>query len=223
MQDAFCCGKECGPGQPCAPPEGSLKERFERGLPFEQFLEMVAEHRDLWRSLAKRAALPEDLVAHARALPGRWHLLLLSDDWCGDSVNVVPYVARLTEAAPQIDLRILPRDANLDLMDAHLTGTSRSIPVVIVLDEDFRERGWWGPRPAPLQEWVRDTGMTLPKEARYREVRTWYARDRGVTTLAEIIGLLERLADPHRRAAADAAAGAATTPAQSETARDAAH
>ena len=223
MQDAFCCGKECGPGQPCAPPEGSLKERFERGLPFEQFLEMVAEHRDLWRSLAKRAALPEDLVAHARALPGRWHLLLLSDDWCGDSVNVVPYVARLTEAAPQIDLRILPRDTNLDLMDAHLTGTSRSIPVVIVLDEDFRECGWWGPRPTPLQEWVLAVGMGLPKDARYREVRSWYARDRGVTTLGEIVGLLERLADPHRHAAADGTAGAAMTPAQRETTRDAAH
>ncbi|MDQ3811941.1 MAG: thioredoxin family protein [Chloroflexota bacterium] len=212
MLDDF-CGKECGPGQPCAPPEGSLEERFERGLTFEQFLETVTEHRDLWHKLAKRAAIPEDLAVRARALPGTWHLLVLSEGWCGDSHSVMPYLARLTEAAPQIDLRILQRDANLDLMDSHLTGNSRSIPIVIVLDANFEERGWWGPRPTPLQEWVSAVGMTLAKEERYREVRTWYVRDRGVTTLTEIVCLLERLADPHRRAirgnGADAARAAA--------------
>jgi hypothetical protein len=91
-------------------------------------------------------------------------------------------------------------------MDAHLTGTSRSIPVIIVLDDAFEERGWWGPRPTVLQHWVSGQGQLLEKSARYREARTWYARDRGRTTLEEVVSIIERAAraDAERAAAQDA-------------------
>ena len=109
-------------------------------------------------------------------------------------MNLLPLVARLAQAVPGLSFRVLGRDDNLDLMDAHLTGTSRSIPVVIIYDETFQERGWWGPRPAPIQRWVREEGLQLPSDERYREIRRWYARDRGRTTLEEIATLLESAA-----------------------------
>jgi hypothetical protein len=34
--------------------------------------------------------------------------------------------------------------------------------------------------------------MLLPKEERYKEVRKFYARDRGLTTMHEIVGMLEK-------------------------------
>jgi hypothetical protein len=77
-------------------------------------------------------------------------------------------------------------------MDGHRTGKSRSIPIVIVLDSQFAERAWWGPRPAPLQGWVVNAGRALTPAERYREVRRWYARDRGTTTLAELLATLRR-------------------------------
>ena len=89
---------------------------------------------------------------------------------------------------------VLARDANPDIMDAHLTGHSRSIPVIIVLDDAYEERGWWGPRPTALQRWVSGQGQLLEKSTRYREARTWYARDRGRTTLEEVVSMLERAA-----------------------------
>jgi len=119
-------------------------------------------------------------------------LLVLNEDWCGDSVNIVPIVAKLCESVSNMDMRILARDENLDIMDAHLTGTSRSIPVVILLNKKYEECGWWGPRPSPLQKWVIEKGMALPKDERYREVRTFYARDHGLTTMNEIVGMLEQ-------------------------------
>ena len=79
-------------------------------------------------------------------------------------------------------------------MDPHLSSGARAIPVVMVLDEDFRKLGWWGSRPEPLQAWVWTEGQALDKGARYREVRRWYARDRGRTTLEEVIGLMEQTA-----------------------------
>jgi hypothetical protein len=79
-------------------------------------------------------------------------------------------------------------------MDKHLTnGKSRSIPVVIFLDASFEERGWWGPRPESLQAWAMNEGIALPKDERYKALRTWYARDRGHTTLDEILTALERV------------------------------
>ncbi len=85
------------------------------------------------------------------------------------------------------------------LMDTHLTNGSRSIPVVIVYDEGFNELGYWGPRPTELQEWVLASGLQLPSKDRYREVRRWYARDRGRTTAHEV---LDQIRSAIRRRAA---------------------
>ena len=133
------------------------------------------------------ARVPEELLERARGLREDWHLLVLCEEWCGDGANSLPYLVRMVDAGPNLHLRILSRDENLDLMDAHLTGESRSIPVVMILDKEFREVGWWGPRPEPLQEIFLKEIKDLPNEDRYPRLRAWYARDRGRTTLQEIL------------------------------------
>jgi hypothetical protein len=169
----------------------AMRDRFLGAMEFEEMIATAAKNQELWASVWRRAVVPEELVQRLIALGGSWHFLVLSEDWCGDAVNTVPFVAKLAQLADNADLRVLARDANLDLMESHLTGTSRSIPVVIALDETFTERGWWGPRPRALQEWVLGPGQALDKDARYREIRSWYARDRGRTTLEEIVEMTE--------------------------------
>jgi hypothetical protein len=170
----------------------SLRDRFLAAPDFEAMLASARKNVELWTAVWRRARVGDEYLRRVAAVGGAWHLLALSEDWCGDAVNTLPVVARLAELSPNLDLRVLGRDANPDLMDAHLTGQSRSIPVVILLDDAFRERGWWGPRPTVLQRWVSGQGQLLEKSARYREARTWYARDRGRTTLDEVVSLLER-------------------------------
>jgi hypothetical protein len=150
-----------------------MKARYEAALTFDEFLAAAQQNKELWATMYRLARVPQSFVDRVRALPGRRYLLVLNEDWCGDAVNTVPAVAKLASLAPdQLELRVLGRDANPDLMDAHLTGTSRSIPVIILLDEDYVERGWWGPRPSELQAWV--------------------VRDRGLSTLEEIVAMMER-------------------------------
>jgi len=170
--------------------DASLEQRFNDGETFADFLALPHQYRDLWNALYKHATVSEDLLARARKIQKPWHLLVLSEDWCGDSINTLPLIAKLTDDVPSLDLRILGRDANPDLMDAHLTGKSRSIPVIMLLDANYVERGSWGPRPRPLQEWVM-AHIELPKADRYKEVRTWYARDHGVTSLTEILDIID--------------------------------
>ncbi len=156
------------------------------------YLASVTKNAELWAGVYRTARVSDLAVARARAIAGKWHLLALTEDWCGDAVNSLPVLARLTEQVPSIDLRFVSRDANPDLMDEHLTGSSRSIPVVIALDGEFVERAWWGPRPAPLQEWFNgEEARGLDKAERYRRIRAWYARDRGATFLDELLGILE--------------------------------
>ncbi|MEO8560831.1 MAG: thioredoxin family protein [bacterium] len=172
----------------------SLRERYLAAPDFEAMLGSVQKYAELWAAVWRRAEVGEEYVRRVATLAGEWHLLVLSEDWCGDAVNTVPVVAKLAALAPNLDLRLLARDQNLDLMDAHLTGQSRSIPTVIAFDADFRERGWWGPRPTELQGWVLGEGQTMDGKERYRATRTWYARDRGRTTLDEVVSMMERSA-----------------------------
>jgi hypothetical protein len=171
-----------------------LRDEFARGMTLAQFLESAQANKDLWIAASRRADAPAELVARLQPLPAR-NLLVLAEDWCGDALGTVPPLARLAAEVPQLELRILARDQNLEVMDAHLTRGARAIPVVIVLDQDFRELAWWGSRPAPLQRWVLlPETQKLSKEDRYREIRRWYSSDRGRTALAEITRLLERTA-----------------------------
>lgn len=170
----------------------TLGERFERAERLEQFIARARHYPDLWRDMHARARVPDMLVSRARRLPATRRLLVLLEDWCGDAINTIPPLAALVDDVPQLELRVLERDRNPDLMDAHLTGVSRSIPVVIVLDEAGTELGWWGPRPIALQQWAMSPeARAMDPADRYREMRRWYARDKGHTTIEEILRLIE--------------------------------
>jgi hypothetical protein len=170
--------------------------RFANAESLPDFVARTRANHDLWVGALKRAALTPEHVARAAALPGRWHVLVLLEDRCGDAVNSVPYLHRLAEATPGVSLRVLERDQHLDLMDTHRTNGARAIPMAIVYDAAFCERGQWGSRPAELQRWVETHGLAMEKDARYKQVRTWYARDKGVTTVEEMLSLLESLTSP---------------------------
>lgn len=180
---------------PVITPE-DYRARFAQALSFGEFVAGARNTPELWRNMAARARIPAELSERAARVPGRWHLLVLLEDWCGDAVNTVPWLAALAEAVPSIDLRVLGRDANPALMNAHLSPAGgRAIPVVIVLDESFEEVGWWGSRPRALQAWVDSAeAQAMPKDARYREVRRWYARDGGRTTIDEVLAVAEEAA-----------------------------
>jgi hypothetical protein len=169
------------------------RERYYGGWNFDEMVGAAQKNVELWKSVRARATIDEEALRRVRALGGEWHLLALSEDWCGDSVSTLPFVDALCAATDNVDLRVLGREANPDLMDSHLTDvSSRSIPGVMVLDDQFREHGWWGPRPTLLQHWVLGEGQALEKTELYKEQRRWYARDHGRTTVEEIVALLER-------------------------------
>jgi len=162
-------------------------------LPYETFVSGSSQHRGLWEGIYKIVRLPA--WVHQAVPPGvRRRLLVIAEDWCGDASSTVPILARFADCVPGMELRVLRRDEHIELMDHYLTNGSRSIPIVIVLDEAFRELGHWGPRPGELQAWVLQNRPVVPKAELYPQIRRWYARDRGETTLREVAEIVGRAA-----------------------------
>jgi thioredoxin family protein len=159
---------------------------WESALTFDAFLAGSTQHRGLWEGIFKIARVPE--WARTALPPGeRRKLLVIAEDWCGDASSTVPIIAKLVEQVPGLELRIVLRDQHPAVMDEYLTNGSRSIPIVIGLDAEYRELGHWGPRPRALQAWVMENRTKVPKAELYPQVRQWYARDHGESTLREVL------------------------------------
>lgn len=164
-----------------------FRKLWNEGFTFDAFVKACkAEHCGLWQGIYNLARIPDWAVA-AASTGAKRKLLVIAEDWCGDASNTVPVIAKLTDQSPGLELRIIMRDTNPEVMDQYLTNGSRSIPIVIALDESFHETGHWGPRPAELQSWVMANRGVLPKAELYPQVRRWYARDRGETTIREVL------------------------------------
>ena len=113
---------------------------FAQGMSAREYIEQMDLNRDRFvRALdaTKLGAGEETLLARFGAVR---NVLAITEDWCGTSVGVLPYVFKLVEASPGVELRVFLRDANPELMDRYLKdGRHRSIPVVVLFDDAFTE------------------------------------------------------------------------------------
>jgi len=117
--------------------------------------------------------------------------MVISEDWCGDSAQILPYLSEIAKLNPNIDLRIIPRDENLDIIDLYLTNGTRSIPILIGFDFEGNELFKWGPRPKAAVELInklKSEGKT--KEEFLEQLHLWYARNRGSEIQKEILELI---------------------------------
>jgi len=165
---------------------------WDEALTYERFVKESTQHCELWTGIYRAARVPDQRVAEAAALGQRFRLLTIVEDWCGDATNTIPVIVRWVEQLPNAEIRLVRRDEHPDLMDAYLTGTSRSIPIVVVLTEEMEEIGHWGPRPSELQAWVMEKKRSGAGKEIYPEIRRWYAKDKGESTLREILAVMEK-------------------------------
>lgn len=91
----------------------------------------------------------KSLIAQIQT-PQTW--LVISEAWCGDAAQNVPLLQKLADLSSKIELKIILRDENLEVMDLYLTNGGRSIPKLIALENTtLNELYTWGPRPASIQ------------------------------------------------------------------------
>jgi len=143
----------------------------------------------------KTVELSDETVEALKGIDIKMVWVVLTEAWCGDAAQNIPVLAKIADASDNIELMLLLRDENLDVMDEYLTNGGRSIPKLVALDAgSMDERFVWGPRPEPAQEMMNDfkanpDGRT--KQDLVIDIQKWYAKDRGVTMQKELVDLMK--------------------------------
>lgn len=119
--------------------------------------------------------------------------LVIAESWCGDAAQNVPVMQKMAEVNPNINLRVILRDENPDLMNRYLTNGGKSIPILICLDENLNELGTWGPRPKVLQDWLKKekANPTMEMSVLKEQFQVWYTKDKGQTLQQEMLLLMK--------------------------------
>ena len=142
----------------------------------------------------KTYAVSEPLTQQVKRLTHKTYWLVLTEHWCGDAAQTLPAFHKVAELSNgMIEMKLAYRDESLELMDAYLTGESRSIPKLIQLDTHFNVTGIWGPRPTPAQKLVKELRSNPDIASTYSiELHKWYAHDKQKSLEAEIKKLIVR-------------------------------
>ncbi len=144
----------------------------------------------------KTTVISDQLLQVIDHLKGKYKFLVITEGWCGDAAQIVPVIQKIVLSAPnKFNLKLVLRDQNLELIDAHLTNGGRAIPVLLILDEQGNLiMPKWGPRPQILQ----DLMMSWKQESTDMEVlaeklHSWYAKDKTQAIQLELTEVLSQL------------------------------
>lgn len=195
---------------------------FTSGLNFSEYIAQMGpdvfnRFRDIYRVVRLR---PEDQAFFA-AYPNWLSFILLVEEEVPDTFLVAPVLARIVESSPRFELRIVPDDADLallnDLVDEEIDLLADlddlDLPLLFIFDEEWSQQGQWGPRPAAAEErldaWLAanpDYEVLLADEdledtrvldqlmdELTEQMRLWYYDDLNQATVTEIRTLLEEI------------------------------
>ncbi len=143
--------------------------------------------------LDKTIEVTQETKALLENLSKEYIWLVISETWCGDAAQVVPVINKMAEVASKIDLRIVLRDENEDLMNLFLTNGTKSIPKLIIIKKESGEViGDFGPRPTQAKQLIIDykAAHGVVDETAKIELQKWYLADKGVSIQNEINALI---------------------------------
>ncbi len=159
-----------------------------------KFAEYLPQNWSRQSRLDRKFKLREDLQNAIDNMKKPIHWLVITEHWCGDASQINPIINKVAVASQgKIDLRFIYRDENESLIDAHLTdGRSRSIPILIQLDENYNLISSYGPRPAVAQDLVKS--LLAGGSAYSIPLHTWYAKDKQQSIQQDLTMLIASLA-----------------------------
>jgi len=164
---------------------------FDKGITFDRFLAEAQSQKDTWQTNAARNTLKPEMTERLKRAGADLQILVIAEASCSDSVNVLPYLARLASSAG-IELRIVNKATGLTVAQAHPTPDGRAATPTVILLRKGVEAGAWVERPAALQAWYLSMEGKISREERQTRKIAWYEWDRGDTSLSEILALVEK-------------------------------
>jgi hypothetical protein len=146
--------------------------------------------------LEKTIKITDEFTEKLQQLKREYLWLVISEGWCGDAAQLLPIFHKMAALSPKIDLKIVFRDENDDLMNLFLTNGSRSIPKLIILDKNTLEvLGDFGPRPQGAKQLILDYKAEhgVVDETAKTNLQLWYLHDKGLSTQEEIMEMMSKV------------------------------
>lgn len=145
----------------------------------ESLVEYSKLNNSRMKRLDKTTKIPAEIEAQIKAIttPTKW--IVLSEGWCGDAAQNIPAINKLAELNPNIELRIVLRDQNIELMNEYLTNGGQAIPKLIQTQHN-EVTGTWGPRPSiatnMVKEYKAEHGVV---DAEFKkDLQLWYNKNK---------------------------------------------
>jgi len=142
----------------------------------------------------EKTFIPGDkLMEQVKKLTNKIYWLIITEHWCGDAAQTIPAFKAIADMSEgKIEMKLVYRDQNDELMNSYLTNGTRSIPKLIQLDTQYNVTAIWGPRPTTAQQLVKQLKANPATAATYgNELHGWYAKNKQQSLAAEIITLLD--------------------------------
>lgn len=146
------------------------------------------------KRLDKTMVLSAEIVAAMGALKTPQNWLVITELWCGDAAQNVPLMNKIAELNPLIQMKLVLRDENPELMNLFLTNGGKSIPILIAINNQQEVLWKWGPRPVHAQNMLMayknapEPKMTY--EAFAETLHKWYADDKTKSAQSELLQLI---------------------------------
>jgi len=190
-----------------------IKESLETSLSYQDYRELVSNlleenkstteggsqalvdysklNNSRMKRLDKTTKLPLEIENKIKTIdqPTTW--LVISEGWCGDAAQNLPAINKLAEANDNIELRIVLRDKNMELMDEFLTNGNQAIPKLIQIQHDT-VNSTWGPRPTIAAQMVLDYKKehgSLDADFK-KDLQIWYNTDKNESLFADFENLV---------------------------------
>jgi hypothetical protein len=149
------------------------------------------------RRLDKTIKIAEEHLLKLHALDKQYIWLVIAEGWCADGAQILPIFDKMAlESDKKIELKIVLRDDNEELMSHFLTNGARAIPKLIVIDKETGDVvADWGPRPKGaielIQNYKKEHGVV--DETAKADLQMWYLHDKGLSVQNEVMSIMQSL------------------------------
>lgn len=146
-----------------------IKEAFADGHTFQEYLGTMETLQRHLREQYEMLSAPVDafdVFAMQSAKSGVTRVLVLTEDYCPDSVLNLSIVARMADVVRSIQLRVVRRDDFWDIANEFPAGDGHNhIPTLLFLRDNFSVAGVWHERPAAAHALVKQFEKENPAPA----------------------------------------------------------
>ena len=142
--------------------------------------------------IEKTVSIDSESMMRLQNLKKHYTWLVISEGWCGDAAQIVPVLNKMATISALIDLKIVWRDSNEALMDLFLTNGAKSIPKLVLLDQDNKAITSWGPRPEGAAKLIAEhkAAKGVVDDEAKTALQLWYLHDKGKSVVSEILDLM---------------------------------